>query len=65
MTYHWNRNDLPLQFAPKESEFFNGYPRNYFDESLNDNSRNLDVPDWSFGVEYVGKTGAKTSIAVI
>ena len=65
MTQHGNRNDLPQQLALKESEFFDGCPRSHFDGSLNGNSGNLDLPDWSFDLGYVRKTGAKTSIAVI
>jgi hypothetical protein len=60
MTQHRNRNNLPLEFAPKESEFFDKYPPNHFGGSLNCNSGNLDVPEWSLGVGYVRKTGAKT-----
>jgi hypothetical protein len=61
MTQHGNRDDLPLplRIAPKESEFFNEYPRNEFDGSLNCNFGNLDVLEWPLGVGYVGKTGMK------
>jgi hypothetical protein len=58
-------NDQPPQFAQKEPEFFDGYTRNDFDGPLDGNSGNLDVPDCSFSVGYVRKTGAKTSIAVM
>ncbi|KAH7312953.1 hypothetical protein BKA65DRAFT_149351 [Rhexocercosporidium sp. MPI-PUGE-AT-0058] len=63
MTQQENRNGLPLQFASKESELCNEYPRNHFDVSWNGNSSNLDVPNSSFGVGYVKKTGDLTSFS--
>lgn len=57
------KNDLALQFASSESGFFGKYHRNNLGDSCN--SGDLDVPEWSTEITYVGKTGAKTSLPVM
>jgi hypothetical protein len=65
MAQHGSNNELPPSFAPKEPDIFNGYPRKHFDGSLDGNSGNLDVLDWSFSMGDVGNTGAKASTAAM